>query len=207
MPKPAHKLAPAGNPEVGRLVGYARVSTADQVLDLQTDALRAANVDDRHIYSDRLSGGRADRPGLLEALAACRSGDTLVVWRLDRLGRSVRDLANIVRDLGDRGVAFRSLTEAVDTGTTAGRLLMHVLAAVAEAERSMASDRIRAGMAARKARGVIVGRPPALSEDQIALARDLYQQGQSLRQIARTVRGRNGQHPAASTVYAAVLAS
>jgi DNA invertase Pin-like site-specific DNA recombinase len=186
---------------MSQLIGYARVSTADQLLDLQTDALHAAGVDDRHIYSDHLSGGRADRPGLHQALAACRSGDTLIVWRLDRLGRSVRDLANIVRDLADRGVAFRSLTEAVDTATTAGRLLMHVLAAVAEAERSMASDRIRAGMAARKARGVHVGRPPALSADQIALARQLYAGGQSLKQVARTVRGRNGAHPAASTVW------
>jgi DNA invertase Pin-like site-specific DNA recombinase len=186
------------------LIGYARVSTADQLLDLQTDALRAAGVGDRHIYSDHMSGGRADRPGLKEALAACRSGDTLVVWRLDRLGRSVRDLANIVRDLGDRGVGFRSLTEAVDTATTAGRLLMHVLAAVAEAERSMASDRIRAGMAARKARGVQIGRRPTLSGEQITLARQLYESGQSLKQIARTVRGRDGRHPAASTVWLCV---
>jgi DNA invertase Pin-like site-specific DNA recombinase len=185
----------------GRLTGYARVSTADQLLDLQTDALRAAGVDDRHVYTDHLSGGRSDRPGLLAALAACRSGDTLVVWRLDRLGRSVRDLSAIVRDLGDRGVEFRSLTEAIDTRTTSGRLMLHVLAAVAEAERSMASDRIRAGMAARKARGVVVGRPPALSKDQIVLAQQLYEDGQSLRQIARTVMGRNGKHPAPSTVW------
>ncbi|WP_284943743.1 recombinase family protein [Acidisoma cladoniae] len=190
--------------EPGRLIGYARVSTVEQLLDLQTDALRAVGVDTRDTYTDRMSGGRADRPGLASALAACRTGDTLVVWRLDRLGRSVRDLANIVRDLGDRGVGFRSLTESVDTATTAGRLLMHVLAAVAEAERSMASDRIRAGMAARRARGVVVGRPPALSRDQIELARQLYESGQSLRQIARTVRGRNGKHPAPSTVFAAV---
>lgn len=188
----------------GHLIGYARVSTTDQRLDLQTDALHAAGVDDRHLYSDQISGGRADRPGLKRALAACREGDTLVVWRLDRLGRSVRDLSNIVRDLMDRDVGFRSLTEAVDTTTTAGRLLMHVLAAVSEAERSMASDRIRAGMAARKARGVAIGRQPALSGDQVALARQLYEGGQSLRQIARTVRGRNGEHPAPSTVWLCV---
>lgn len=191
---------------MSHLIGYARVSTGDQRLDLQTDALRAVGVDERDIYSDQMSGGRADRPGLKAALAACREGDTLVVWRLDRLGRSVRDLSSIVRDLGDRGVGFRSLTEAVDTTTTAGRLLMHVLAAVAEAERSMASDRIRAGMAARKARGVDVGRPSALSRDQIVLARELHGQGMSLRQISRMVRGRNGRHPAPSTVYGAISA-
>lgn len=189
---------------MSHLIGYARVSTDEQRLDLQTDALRAVGVYQDDIYSDQMSGGRADRPGLKQALAACQKGDTLVVWRLDRLGRSVRDLSNIVRDLSDRGVGFRSLTEAVDTSTTAGRLLMHVLAAVAEAERSMASDRIKAGMAARRARGIDVGRPPALSRDQIALARELHGQGMSLRQISRMVRGRNGRHPAPSTVLASV---
>lgn len=185
----------------GHLIGYARVSTGDQRLDLQTDALRAAGVDDRHLYSDQMSGGRADRPGLKQALAACRSGDTLVVWRLDRLGRSTAHLAAILTDLRERGIGFRSLMEGIDTSTVAGRLLYHVIAAVAEAERSMASERIRAGMAARKARGVAIGRQPALSSDQIALARSLYEGGQSLRQIARTVRGRDGEHPAASTVW------
>lgn len=189
---------------MARLIGYARVSTGEQRLDLQTDALRAVGVHEGDIYSDQMSGGRADRPGLKQALAACQSGDTLVVWRLDRLGRSVRDLSNIVRDLGDRGIGFRSLTEAIDTQTTSGRLLMHILAAVAEAERSMASERIKAGMAARKARGVDIGRPPALSRDQIALARELHGQGMSLRQISRMVRGRSGKHPAPSTVLASV---
>ena len=138
---------------VGRLIGYARVSTTDQILDLQIDALKAAGVRAEDIYTDRMSGGRSDRPGLKEALAAAAGGDTLVVWKLDRLGRSVSHLAAIVQTLGGRGIGFRSLTEAVDTTTTSGRLLLHVLAAVAEAERSMASDRIRAGMASLRARG------------------------------------------------------
>ena len=186
---------------VGRLIGYARVSTTDQILDLQIDALKAAGVRAEDIYTDRMSGGRSDRPGLKEALAAAAGGDTLVVWKLDRLGRSVSHLAAIVQTLGGRGVDLRSMTEAIDTSTTSGRLLMHILSAVAEAERSMASDRIRAGMASRKARGAEIGRPPALSRDQIALARQLHSEGHSLRQISRIVRGRSGRHPAPSTVW------
>jgi DNA invertase Pin-like site-specific DNA recombinase len=182
-----------------RLIGYGRVSGPDQSLDLQLDALRGAGCAD--IFTDKMSGGRSDRPGLAEALEACRECDTLVVWKLDRLGRSVGHLSNIVRELSDRGVGFRSLTEAIDTTTTSGRLLMHILAAVAEAERSMASDRIRAGMMAHKARGGTSGRPLSLSSDQIALARQLHGAGQSLRQISRTVRGRNGRHPSATTIW------
>jgi DNA invertase Pin-like site-specific DNA recombinase len=186
---------------MGRLIGYARTSTPDQVLDLQLDALRAAGA--AEIHTDQISGARPDRHGLAAALAACQPGDTLAVWKLDRLGRSVGHLAAAVQELAARGVAFRSLTEAIDTGTTGGRLLLHVLAAVAEAERDMAQDRIRAGMASAKARGRRdLGRPPALSPDQIVLARRLRNEGQSLRQIARTIRGRGGAHPSPSTVRA-----
>ena len=186
---------------MGRLIGYARTSTPDQALDLQLDALRATGADE--IHTDQASGARADRPGLVAALAACQPGDTLAVWKLDRLGRSVGHLAVTVRMLTERGVEFRSLGEAIDTGTTAGRLLLHVLAAVAEAERDMARDRIRAGMASAKARGRRdLGRPRALSPDQIALAQRLREEGQSLRQIARTVRGRDGHHPSPSTIAA-----
>lgn len=191
---------------MGRLIGYARTSTPDQVLDLQLDALRAAGA--AEIHTDQASGARSDRRGLAAALAACQPGDTLAVWKLDRLGRSVGHLAATVQELAARGVAFRSLTEAIDTGTTGGRLLLHILAAVAEAERDMARDRIKAGMASAKARGRRnLGRPSALSPDQVALARRLRDEGYSLRQIARTIRGRDGAHPSPSTVRASLEAA
>jgi len=151
-------------------IGYARVSTHEQHLDLQLQALKAAGC--TKIFTDRgISGAEFDRPGLLEALRIAQSGDMLVVWRLDRLGRSLLDLIQTVNALGDRGVEFRSLMEAIDTSSSGGRLVFHVLAAMAEFERAIISERTRAGMEAARAKGRRIGRRPALTSEQRHTAR------------------------------------
>ncbi|WP_018948374.1 recombinase family protein [Thioalkalivibrio sp. ALMg11] len=149
-------------------VGYARVSTRDQDPSLQTDALRQAGCD--RIYEDRASGAQRDRPQLREALDYMRQGDVLVVWRLDRLARSMRQLITTVGDLEERGIEFQSLTESIDTTTPGGKLVFHVFGAVAEFERSIMQERTRAGLDAARQRGRTGGRPPALSEEQAGLA-------------------------------------
>lgn len=169
----------------GRLVGYARTSTPDQSLALQLDALHAAGIAPGDVHEDQASGATMMRPGLTAALARLRPGDTLVVWKLDRLGRSVADLATTVRDLTEHDIGFHSITEGLDTGTTAGRLLLYVLAAVAETERELTRERVAAGMAAAKRRGDLVGRRPALNRAQASHAAELRGQGRSLREIAR----------------------
>jgi DNA invertase Pin-like site-specific DNA recombinase len=131
------------------LIGYARVSTPDQNLDLQCDALKAAGCE--RIFTDQMSGARGDRAGLAQALSHAREGDTLVVWRLCRLGRSVRDLVSTIADLEWQGIGFRSLTESIDTTTASGKLIFHVFAALAEAERQSIRGANRGG-AARGAR-------------------------------------------------------
>jgi DNA invertase Pin-like site-specific DNA recombinase len=138
------------------LIGYARVSTDEQKLDLQLDALNAAGC--AHVYSDTLSGARDDRPGLAGALAALGLGDTLVVWKLDRMGRSMRHLLQTIRDLEVRSVEFRSLQEHLDTTTPGGRLVFHVFAAMAEFERDLIRERTRAGLEAARKRGRRGGR-------------------------------------------------
>ena len=137
------------------LVGYMRVSTEGdrQVLNLQRDALLAAGVDERHLFEDRASGSRGDRQGLTKALAFLRSGDCLVVWKLDRLGRSLPHLLTTVTDLKTRGVAFRSLTEQMDTTTPQGEFLFHIFGALAQFERSLIQERVQAGLAAARRRG------------------------------------------------------
>ena len=143
------------------LVGYMRVSTDGdrQVLDLQRDALLAAGVDERHLFEDRASGSRGDRAGLAKALAFIRPGDCLVVWKLDRLGRSLPHLLTTVTDLKKRGIAFRSLTEQMDTTTPQGELLFHIFGALAQFERSLIQERVQAGLAAARRRGRRGGRP------------------------------------------------
>ncbi|MBM7326584.1 recombinase family protein [Agrobacterium sp. S2] len=139
-------------------VGYARVSTDCQKMDLQLDALRQAGCD--QIFTDHgISGASNERPGLQQAMDMLQKGDTLVVWRLDRLGRSLVNLVEHVSDLGQQGVEFRSLTESIDTSSSGGKLLFHMIAALAEFERSLISERTKAGMAAAKLRGKHVGRP------------------------------------------------
>lgn len=151
------------------LVGYARVSTEDQKLDLQLQALKAAGC--VKIFSDHgLSGKRTDRPGLEDALRSLASGDTLVVWRLDRLGRSLIHLVQMVDDLGRKGIHFHSLSENIDSTSSGGRLLFHMMAALAEFERSLISERTRAGMEAARRSGARIGRKPFLSNDEINAA-------------------------------------
>ncbi len=152
---------------MGQRIGYARVSTDDQNLDLQHDALRKAGIADDRLYSDTASGKDADRKELLACLKALREGDTLVVWRLDRLGRSLPDLVRIVGELEQKGVSFESLTEKIETGSAAGKLVFHVFAALAEFERNLIRERTRAGLVAARARGRAGGRKPKLSEAQI----------------------------------------
>lgn len=142
------------------LIGYARVSTDEQTPALQFDALSRAGC--QKIFTESASGAAVNRPALEEALSALQPGDTLVTWKLDRLGRSLAHLITIVTLLESRRVAFRSLSESIDTETAGGRLLFHVMGALAEFERALISERTRAGIAAARARGRIIGRPPKL---------------------------------------------
>jgi DNA invertase Pin-like site-specific DNA recombinase len=151
------------------LVGYMRVSTEGdrQVLDLQRDALLAAGVDERHLYEDHASGSRGDRAGLTKALTFLRPGDCLVVWKLDRLGRSLPHLLATVNELKERGIAFRSLTEQMDTTTPQGEFLFHVFGALAQFERSLTQERVLAGLAAALRRGRRGGRPVAIDAEKL----------------------------------------
>ncbi|KAB2759537.1 recombinase family protein [Brucella anthropi] len=168
-----------------RNFGYARVSTTEQNLDLQLSALRAVGCHDV-LTDEGISGSEFSRPGLSKLLKRLRAGDTLIVWRLDRLGRSLFNLIKLVRELEERGIQFRSMSESIDTGTSGGRLLFHLLAAMAEFERSLVSERTRAGMAAARARGSRIGRRPAMSPEQIAEATSAFvDHGLSLVDIAR----------------------
>lgn len=151
------------------LVGYARVSTQDQRPHLQLDALVAAGCE--RVFVEKASGAQRDRPELKAAIDYMRSGDTLVVWKLDRLARSMKQLIETVEDLDGRGIGFRSLTEAIDTTTAGGKLVFHIFGALAEFERSMIRDRTAAGLRAARDRGRQGGRPPALSSADIAAAR------------------------------------
>jgi DNA invertase Pin-like site-specific DNA recombinase len=179
-----------------RLVGYARVSTDEQSTRLQLDALRAAGC--AVIHEDSASGVSRSRPGLTKALTDVAAGDTLVVWRLDRLGRSLRDLLDISEMLRERAVALRSLTDHIDTATAAGRMLYAVLGAVAQFERDVLRERTVAGMKAAKSRGEHIGRPPALTAAQIREAKKMLDRGESPNHIARILRvGR-------STLYRAI---
>ncbi len=154
------------------LIGYARVSTPEQSAALQQDALVAAGC--FRVFVDVAGGTKQDRPQLAAALDQLRPGDTLVVWRLDRLGRSLRHLIDTVTDLDARQVGFRSLTESIDTTTTGGRLLFHVFGALAEFERDLIRDRTTAGLEAARTRGRVGGRKPALTGDNLRVAQELY---------------------------------
>ena len=153
------------------LIGYARISTLDQTLALQQDALTQAGCE--HIYTDTVSGSVTERPGLTQALSHLRSGDTVVVWRLDRLGRSLAHLIDTIRDLQERGVGFRSLQEQIDTTTSGGKLIFHVFGALAEFERDLIRERTHAGLAAARARGRLFGRPKVLSPQEVKQLRTL----------------------------------
>lgn len=164
-------------------IGYARVSTRDQNLELQKDALQEAGCD--RIHEDYVSGAADERPGLRRALDALRPGDTLVVWRLDRLGRSMKDLVETINELNDEGVGFTSLTEGIDTTTNGGRLVFHIFGALAEFERNLIRERTMAGLEAARARGRKGGRPRKLSRRQLGLAQKMLQDGtQSVSTVA-----------------------
>jgi DNA invertase Pin-like site-specific DNA recombinase len=167
------------------LIGYARVSTDDQNLDLQRDALENAGCE--QIYTDRVSGTKARRPGLEQALSHLRSGDTLVVWRLDRLGRSLRHLIDTVTDLQERGVGFKSLTESIDTTTSGGRLVFNIFASLAEFEREIIKERTNAGLQAARARGRKGGRRTALTDKQLQIAQQLYDAKTPVQEICETL--------------------
>src|SRR3954451_2400181 len=171
------------------LVGYVRVSTADerQSTDLQRDALRAAGVDERHVHEDRASGGRDDRPGLKACLEYLTSGDVLVVWRLDRLGRSLPHPVRIVADLRARGVGLRSLSEVIDTTTATGELVFHLFASLARYERAPVRERVVAGLEAARRRGRRGGRPRRLDAERVAAAKALLAEGKSLSAAARVM--------------------
>jgi DNA invertase Pin-like site-specific DNA recombinase len=162
-------------PKSPPLIGYMRVSKADgsQVLDLQRDALLAAGVTERHIYSDAASGSKDERPGLASCLQSLRVGDTLMVWKLDRLGRNLRHLVNTVHDLTAGGIGLRVLTgqgAAIDTTTAAGKLVFGIFAALAEFERELITERTRAGLASARARGRVGGRKPKMTAAKLRLA-------------------------------------
>jgi DNA invertase Pin-like site-specific DNA recombinase len=168
------------------LVGYARVSTPDQSLNLQRDALKKTGC--KRIFSDVAGGAGVERPGLAKALEYVRRGDTLVVWKLDRFGRSLRDLVESVNALKERKVGFRSLQEALDTTTSGGRLVFHVFAALAEFERDLIRERTQAGLKAARARGRMGGRPRILTGKRLELAQALFNDPKnSPRDIAKTI--------------------
>src|SRR3712207_5837489 len=147
------------------LIGYARVSTHDQTLALQKDALQKAGC--KKIFSDQVSGTKTERKGLSEALSHLRTGDTLVVWRLDRLGRSLRHLIDTVTSLHEKGIGFKSLQENIDTTTSGGKLVFHIFGALAEFEREIIKERTRAGLESAKSRGRSGGRPRALTPKEV----------------------------------------
>lgn len=180
-------------------IGYARVSTEEQNLDLQRDALARAEVS--RVYEDYATGASKHRPGLDSALATLKAGDTLVVWKLDRLGRSLPHLISLVQSLGERDIGFQSLSENIDTTTVGGRLVFHIMGALAEFERSLIVERTKAGMDAARARGRHVGRLPSLNPTKVEHARTLIDSGATVTAAARTLNvGR-------STLYRALRAN
>jgi DNA invertase Pin-like site-specific DNA recombinase len=169
------------------LIGYARVSTQDQTLNLQQDALLKAACS--KIFTDTASGAKAERKGLEQALTYVRKGDTLVVWRLDRLGRSLPHLIATMTDLEERGIGFKSLTENIDTTTSGGKLIFHIFGALAEFERNLIRERTNAGLTAARERGRIGSRPKALTQRQIRIAQSLYDDPKnSIAEICRTLK-------------------
>ena len=169
------------------LIGYMRVSTDNerQTTDLQRDALITAGVDPRHLFEDKASGARDDRPGLKQCLEYLKAGDTLVVWKLDRLGRSLSHLLTIVEGLRKSGVSFRSLTEGMDTTTPHGELLFHLFGALAQYERALTKERVNAGLAAAKRRGRRGGRPQAVDSEKLTAILAALESGSSKAAVCR----------------------
>jgi DNA invertase Pin-like site-specific DNA recombinase len=167
------------------LIGYARVSTLEQNLELQREALRKAGCE--KVFDDKVSGTRAERPGLTKALEMLRGGDTLVVWKLDRLGRSVKHLVGLVGELQERHVQFKSLTDAIDTGTPSGRFFFHVMASLAEMERELTIERTRAGLEIARQLGRKGGRKPKMTGRKIESAQRLLASGVPPKEVAKNL--------------------
>ena len=168
------------------LIGYARVSTADQTLALQRDALEKAGCE--RIFTDTASGAKAERIGLADAVAYAREGDVLVVWRLDRLGRSLKHLIETITSLNERGIGFKSITESIDTTTSGGKLIFHIFGALAEFERDIIRERTQAGLTAARARGRKGGRPRVLTPKKAQMAQALYNdKTNTINDICRTL--------------------
>ena len=167
------------------LIGYARVSTQDQNLELQFDALNKSGC--KKIFEDRVSGSRAERPGLNKLLEMLREGDTLVVWKLDRLGRSVKNLVDLVVELHKQGVHFKSLTDSIDTGTPSGRFFFHVMASLAQMERELTIERTRAGLEVARQLGRKGGRKRQMTDSKIESAKKLLANGIPPRDVAKNL--------------------
>jgi DNA invertase Pin-like site-specific DNA recombinase len=171
------------------VIGYARVSTHDQNLDLQLDALLKAGCDAKNIYKDTISGAKTEREGLQNALSHLRAGDTLVVWRLDRLGRTLKQLIGLINRFNAGDIGLKSLQESIDTTTSGGKLVFHIFGALAEFEREVIKERTNAGLKAARARGRLGGRPKALDAKKAALAQSLYDSREhSIADICATLR-------------------
>lgn len=168
------------------LIGYTRVSTADQNPALQTDALTRAGCD--RIFEDKASGAKAERPGLNEAMAYVREGDTFIVWKLDRVGRSMKHLVEFIAELEKKGVGFRSITENIDTTTSGGRLVFHLFGALAQFERDLIRERTKAGLTAASERGRSGGRPVAVTPEKLAKAKQHLDAGLNVREAADRVK-------------------
>ena len=168
------------------IIGYARCSTVDQNLDLQKDALKSAGAE--KIFTDMVSGAKTDRKGLTDALDHLREGDMLIVWRLDRAGRSLQHLITLVNDLKNREVGFRSIKESIDTTTPAGKLTFHIFASLAEFERDLIKERTMAGLAAARARGRLGGRKQVLTSKQIKIGKTLYSNNTPVAEICEQIK-------------------
>ena len=167
--------------------GYVRTSTDQQNMELQIEAIKNAGVDDRNIYCDRLSGAKRERPQLNELLGNLRRGDALVIWKFDRLARSMHDLLAITDSLNEKGVQFKSITEDVDTNSPMGKFAFHLLGALGQFERELIKERINAGLANARAKGKHMGRPRTLTDEQIKVARDMKEKGTGVMAIARVL--------------------
>lgn len=170
---------------IAMLIGYARVSTQDQNLDLQSEALKRAGCD--RIYDDKASGSKIERVGLEQARAMLRQGDTLVVWKLDRLGRNLKQLVTMIEELHKEGIEFRSLTDSIDTSTPSGRFFFHVIASFAEMERELMIERTRAGLETARLLGRKGGRKRKLTESKVEAAKKLLASGIPPRDVAKNL--------------------
>ncbi|CAI3948250.1 Site-specific DNA recombinase SpoIVCA/DNA invertase PinE (SpoIVCA) (PDB:1GDT) [Commensalibacter communis] len=167
-------------------IGYARVSTIDQDTSLQISALQQFGCE--KIYQDKASGAKTDRPELLNAISYLREGDTLVVWKLDRLGRSINHLIQIINDLEERNVGFKSLTENIDTTTPGGKLVFHLFGALAQFERDLIKERTRAGLKAARDQGRIGGRPVVMTDEKLKKAKEYLQKGLNVQEAAARIK-------------------